>query len=90
MDTQSKSVTAGAYKESNMWVDLNDAEKIERMHEVVVSLQNQLGRAQSEMHKLKSSFKNHSHLDGKILEPYNEYYGNDLNGIAKSVNVGYF
>jgi hypothetical protein len=46
------------------WDELNDAEKIERMHEQVKFLQDHVNR----LHTVLRDFQNHDHLDGKIVK----------------------
>lgn len=70
------------------WNDITDSEKIERMREIIKGLSSNVSRLQSDLRTLKNSFKNHAYVDGKIVEPYNEY-GND-NSVGTALLSNYF
>lgn len=75
MDELEKLAPEGYVKPKD-WEELNDSERIDRLREVIKNLQRQVGISQINIRKMTDNFKNHSHLDGKIVISYNEYSGN--------------
>lgn len=71
-------LTSNKYVPPKDWNDITSDEKIERMREIIKSLQNNIGRTQTDIHHIKRNFAQHTHGDKGINVPYNEYYGNEL------------
>ena len=81
------------YVVSKDWEALTDGEKIERMREIIKSLQSQVGQAQSSIHTLRRKLKAHEHKDGKVYEmkeitDYDDSCG--LSGVATLSNPKFF
>ena len=69
---------------------LTDAEKLERMRDVVKNLQSAVSRSQVEIHNLRLKLINHNHVDGKVKEvkDINSYddSGYGLSGAVSSLS----
>ena len=83
---------AEQYIPPKKWDEITTDEKIERLREIIKQLQNQLSRAQADIHYVRENFKKHSHTEKEIVVPFNEY-NNTLNGIGlmgQSTESGFF
>ncbi len=79
------------YVPPKMWDEITTDEKVERMRDIIKSLQSQLSRANGELYSLKSNFKKHyHHHDNEVVVPFNEYEGSSLNPVSGSNSVGGF
>lgn len=91
MNNTAKGLVPSGHVPPKKWDDITDAEKIERMREIIKSLQSWVGRTQSDVHHVRENFSKHSHTDKGIVVPFNEYNNSNTSGVAASLgNEGYF
>lgn len=64
------------------WVELSDAEKIERLKEQVKSLISQHSSMYSQFYKIERKFYSHDHdpRDGKLISKLEQYDGGYIGG----------
>lgn len=86
--TSGTSALSQAYVPPKNWEDISSDEKIERMREIIKNLTGSVSRAQADIHKIKMSFKTHSHEGTTVVVPYSEYDNGGLAGIAASLSNG--
>ncbi len=73
MQTSTNEGIQSKYVEPKGWEEITSDEKIERLREMVKSLQSSLRYQSSENRKLIDDFEKHSHDGDKIKVPYNRY-----------------
>ncbi len=73
-----KTVSPGGkrYVEPKGWDELTSDEKIERMREMVKSLQSNLHTTQNVTRRLREIIVGHKHVDGKVVEDIKTYESN--------------
>lgn len=67
-DSLSPGGVLGAMREK-YWGELNADEKIERMRHVVHLLQDEVERLEKRNYRLENGFRNHSHVNDKLMIP---------------------
>lgn len=68
------------------WEDITSDEKIERLCEIIKSMNGNISRLQTDIHHVRENFKNHAHGEKGIVVPFNEYPNNSLGMGSLSAN----
>lgn len=77
------SVVSGAMREK-YWGEITEADKLERMRQVIKQIARRVEETSLEQYHLKNSFLEHKHLDGEIVSRIGS---NDLRGDTNDVNA---
>lgn len=91
--TKGEAMSAGSYVPPKNWEYLTTDEKIERMREIIKSLQWENNRFREEIHELKQDFYHHYHAmdDGQKLMCELKEYKNNIGGLlGAETNSKYF
>ena len=78
----STSGNVSQYVPPKMWKDLSADEKIERMRETIKYLEQMLVSERGRVNNIEAEFKNHDHLNGKVVKDIKTYH-DSLGGIGK-------
>lgn len=69
MNQTTGATTNSKYETPKNWDEINDAEKIERMREIIKDLRYALNYTQDELRTLKSEFRKHGHQGDRLVRP---------------------
>ena len=75
----------GQYIPPKNWKDLTVEEKVERVREQIKYLQNNISRCSGLINDLGNDFKNHGHLEGKVVKDI-KTHNEGLSSSAKMAN----
>lgn len=71
------------------WSELTETERVERLRQVIKTMQYTIEYVQSENIKLRNHFYKHFHnADGKLMGPINEYDGSTLSNSCGLARIG--
>ena len=88
MNTLSSALNAPMSMREKMWKELTVDEKVERMREMIKSQNYKINNANSKIDDLTNDFKNHEHLNGKVVKDIKIYNsGDSIRGVSLSASA---
>ncbi len=74
---------AGKYVPPKVWGEINDSERIERMRDIIKTMQRTINNLSNQNYKLKEDFAKHDHMNGGMVLPYDKFGNTGLLGLGE-------